>query len=72
MNEQDFIYFVKQYAMEHYNTGGWDHVVEGWDDGDILECYSNANGDTKKAFKEIAKIVKTCFEYSNEIRSTAF
>ena len=72
MNEQKFIDYVRNYALEHYDTGGWDYVEEAWSDEDILKCYSNANGDTKKAFKEIAKIVKSLFEFSEEIRSTAF
>ena len=72
MNEQDFICFVKQYAMDNYNEGGWDEVVEAWDNGDILEFYSDADGDTKKAFKEISKTVKLRHEYAQEIRSTEF
>ena len=72
MNEQDFIYFVKQYAMDHYNSGGWDEVVEAWEDGDILEYYSEADGNTKKAFKEIKETLKLRREYAEEIRNTAF
>ena len=72
MNEQEFINHVKKYAMDHYETGCWDEVVEAWGDGDILEYYSDANGDVKKAFKSIAKTVKVRHEYAQEIRSTAF
>jgi len=72
MNEQDFIKGIRAYAMVHYKTGGWDEVVEAWGDGDILEYYSDANGDEKKAFKEIKKTVKLRHDYSNEIRSTKF
>jgi soluble cytochrome b562 len=71
MDEQDFIYFVKQYAMDNYNEG-WDEVVEAWDDGDILEYYSDADGNVKKAFKEIKETLKLRREYAEEIRSTAF
>jgi hypothetical protein len=58
--------------MDHYETGGWDEVVEAWGDGDILEYYSDAGGDVKKAFKSIAKTVKVRHDYAEEIRSTAF
>jgi len=71
MNEQDFIYFVKQYAMDNYNEG-WDEVVEAWDDGDILEYYSDADGNVKKALKEIKETLKLRREYAEEIRNTAF
>jgi hypothetical protein len=56
MNEQEFINHVRRYAMDHYE-GGWDEVVEAWGDGDILEYYSDANGDVKKAFKSIAMTI---------------
>ena len=72
MNEQDFIYFIKNYAMDHYEAGGWDEVVEAWDTGDILEFLSDADGDDKKAFEEIAKTVQLRHEYAEEIRKTAF
>ena len=72
MNEQEFINHVRRYAMDHYETGGWDEVVEAWGDGDILEYYSDANADVKKAFKSIAKTVKVRHEYAEEIRNTAF
>jgi len=67
MNEQQFINEVRQYAMDHYTKGGWDYVVEAWSDGDILEYYSEANGNTKKAFKAISKVVKERFDYAQEI-----
>ena len=72
MKEQDFIEFVKQYAMNNYETGGWDEVVEAWGNGDILKFLSEANGDEIKAFKSIAKTVKLRHEYAEEIRKTAF
>ena len=72
MNEQDFIYFIKNYAMDHYDTGGWDEVIEAWSDGDILEYWSDADGNENKAFKSIAKTVKLRHEYAEEIRKTAF
>ena len=72
MNEQDFIEFVKQYAMNNYENGGWDEVVEAWGNGDILMFLSEANGDEIKAFKSIAKTVQLRHEYAEEIRKTAF
>jgi len=33
---------VKAYALEHYNDGGWDVIVECWEDTDILECIGDA------------------------------
>ena len=69
---EDFIKMVRQYALDHYNTGGWDEIVEAWTDSDLLEYYSNANGNAKKAFKALAKTVKLRHEYAEDIRNTAF
>ena len=68
----DFINHVNKYAMDHYCEGGWDEVIEAWSDGDILEYWSDADGDTKKAFKEIAKTVQLRHKYAEEIRSAKF
>lgn len=32
---QEMIQAVKTYAREHYNEGGWDSIVECYDDSDI-------------------------------------
>jgi len=68
MTEQDFIGSVRAYAREHYETGGWSEVEECWEDGDILEYFSDANGNAKKAFKEIKDTIKLRFDYAEDIR----
>ena len=70
MTEPEFIGYVRRFAMNNYEKNGWDEVVEAWSDGDILEYY--IQGNTKKAFKEIAKTVQLRHEYAEEIRSTKF
>jgi hypothetical protein len=72
MDEQQFINSVRAHAITNYSNGGWNVVVEAWDDGDILEYYSDADGNVKKAFNEIKETVKLRHEYAEEIRSTAF
>ena len=32
---KDLVEQVKRYAGEHYNEGGWDHVVECYEDAEI-------------------------------------
>jgi hypothetical protein len=71
MNKEDFINHVRLYAMDHYNKG-WDEVVEAWGDGDILEYYSGADGNVKKAFAKIKKTVQLRRQHTEEIRSTTF
>jgi hypothetical protein len=28
---------LRAYALKHYTTGGWDHLVEAWTDDEIRE-----------------------------------
>lgn len=37
---------VKAHAMAHYNDGGWDVVVECWDDAEIIEHITEAGAKT--------------------------
>ena len=69
LDEQQFIRIVRIYALEHYESGGWDEVAEAWDDGDILEYYQT---DCLEAFKQLALTVQLRHEYAQEIRLTAF
>jgi hypothetical protein len=72
MDEQQFINSVRAHALANYNKDGWDEVAEAWDDGDILEYYSDADGNVKKAFKAIKETVQLRHRYAKEIRNTAF
>lgn len=62
---------VRAYAAKHYDQGGWDEVVECWEDEDILreigQCYT-----AKAAIKRVGAMVKIRYQYAQEIRSTAF
>ena len=68
MNEQDFIMCVRDHAMKNYENGGWSEIVECWDDGDIMEYLNDADGNAKKAFKEIKATIKLRFDYAEDIR----
>jgi hypothetical protein len=70
MTEKEFIDYVRNYAIEHYDTNGWDFVIEAWTDSDIIARFENAGGNVKKAFKSIQKTVKDCFDYEQEIRNS--
>ncbi len=42
MEKMDLIRAVKQYALEHYERGGWDYIIECYDDREIAELIGNA------------------------------
>ena len=48
-----FVARVRTHAQANYEVGGWDYVVEAWDDADILEALEGAAGDVEKAFAGI-------------------
>ena len=43
---KNLIESVKSHAQEHYNTGGWDHVVECLSDDDIANMITGQNSVT--------------------------
>jgi hypothetical protein len=47
---------VKTYAREHYEDGGWDFVVEAYEDGEIAEAIKGCR-TAKGAIKRMAEIV---------------
>lgn len=48
----DLVAVVRAYAQEHYDEGGWDFVVETWQDEDIVEVI----GDAKTPAEAIARV----------------
>ena len=47
---------VKTHAAAHYETGGWDYVVEAWDDADIAECIGAAR-TAEGAIRKVGEVV---------------
>jgi hypothetical protein len=73
MNEQELIHAVRTHAMANYEKGGWDYVVEAWDDGDILEIISDKNATTvKQAIKAVGAEVKLHDDYRKDIQAEEF
>lgn len=68
---EEMVAAVKAHAEANYSTGGWDEVVEAWDDEYIVENMGTAR-TVKGAICKVAAVVKARHEYAEEIRSTAF
>lgn len=69
-DENELIQAVRRHAIENYNSGGWDYLVECWDDGDILEQISEAKAQTPAAcIKQIGGILKIFDDHRREIRN---
>lgn len=69
MNE--LIQAVKDHAQAHYNDGGWDVVVECWDDEDIAEVIQGAR-TAKGAIRKVAVIVGVYADRQADAINSAF
>jgi len=69
MNDQDFVPYIRSYALAHYDQGGWAYVVEAWSDSDIMSYLKEANGNAIIAFVRIRAAVNAVNEYETEIRN---
>ena len=69
MTKQELIQAVRDHAITHYNTGGWDEIVECFDD----EAIADLIGKSRTASGAIAKVKKhadQCGEARDSIEST--
>ncbi len=46
MSTQELGRAIKDHALVHYEDGGWDVVVECWDDAEIAETIGEAEAST--------------------------
>lgn len=57
---QTLVDFIKTYANDHYEDGGWDVIVECWSDDDILdyllERSAESQADALYAFRNIVEV----------------
>lgn len=67
----EIIKALRAYAIEHYEEGGWDFLVECWEDSEIIEELGDI--DTFEAARDhMAKVLKTVDDYRKDIQGTAF
>jgi len=71
MNTNTLIQAVRDHAQENYEAGGWDILVECWDNSDIAEQIEGATTEAE-AIAECAYILNLLDENRREIEATAF
>ena len=62
---------VRAHALAHYNDGGWDVIVECWEDSDIAETIGKAR-TFKGALAKVASIVSIYDDCQADARNSAF
>jgi hypothetical protein len=62
---------VRAHAMKHYERGGWDYVVECWEDKDIAAEIGGATTEGG-AIRKVGKVAKVLGDYRAEVRAEIF
>lgn len=66
----NLVEFIKQYALDHYNDGGWDVVVECWSDKDIADVLAGI--DTEADALDAFRFVEVWADRQADARNSAF
>jgi len=67
----NFVEFIKAPALAHYEDGGWDVVVECYDDADIADTLDGAK-DEAEALEAFSFLVSVWSERQADARNSAF
>jgi len=71
MNTQELVDAVKAHALAHYEDGGWDVVVECFDDAEIAEVIGKAT-TVSGALRKFATMVDVWADRQADARNSAF
>ena len=66
-----FVEAVRQHAIENYNQGGWDILVECWTNQDIQDRIEGA-ATAAEAIKLVGKVIGVLADHRAEIEATAW
>lgn len=62
---------VRAYATEHYEDGGWDVIVECWEDRDIAKAIAGAT-TLLGARRKLSAVVSIFADHEADARNSAF
>jgi len=68
--QQRLIAAVRNFAQANYATGGWDYVVECWEDADIAEVVGRAR-NASSAIDRVRKALAPAVEVRTAITAEA-
>ena len=63
---------VMEYAKAHYNEGGWDVIVECWDNDELNELLADCQGVEHEAWSVLESLVDVWSERQADARNSAF
>lgn len=71
MSTQELVRAIKDHALVHYEDGGWDVVVECFDDAEIAETIGEA-GTIAEALDAFAPLIDVWSDRQAGARNSAF
>ena len=66
-----FIEAVKRHAIANYESDGWDYIVEGYEDEQIVEIIKTALTE-KDAIRMVHEHIKPRADYRADIQAEVF
>lgn len=64
--------FIKTYALDHYEDGGWDVIVECYTDSEIADVLDEAGAQTKWQALAAFRFVEVYADRQADARNSAF
>jgi hypothetical protein len=71
MTTQELVKAVRAYALAHYEEGGWDILVECYEDANIEEIIGDVSTEAE-AIARLARVLRTSDDYRQDIMATVF
>jgi hypothetical protein len=68
---EELIAAVKAHALDHYEDGGWDVIIECWDDEQIAEQIGDAK-TVQGALRKFEGVVGVYADREADARNSAF
>jgi len=73
MSTQELVQAIKDHALDHYEDGGWDVVVECWGDAEIADTIVEAGAITvADALEAFAPLIDVWSDRQADARNSAF
>lgn len=72
MTTETLTEFIKAHAVKHYEDGGWDVIVECWEDATIAEVLTEAGATTEADALVAFQFVEVYADRQADARNSAF
>ena len=71
LTQAEIVAAVRKHALENYETGGWDSIVECYDDADIIREMGAAT-TAEEAIRNVGRLADIWDDRRQDIQAEAF